>query len=129
SKMGKLFNIFSVLSIMISCLGLFGLAAFATQRRSREIGVRKVLGAGETGIVVLLAKEFLKLVVISLLIAFPVSWYVTNQWLQAYAYKTNISVWVFLSAGVLTMLIAFLTVSYQTIRAALTNPVISLRSE
>ncbi|HSZ31882.1 MAG TPA: FtsX-like permease family protein, partial [Puia sp.] len=129
SKMGKLFNIFSVLSIMISCLGLFGLAAFATQRRAREIGVRKVLGAGETGIVVLLAKEFLKLVIISLLIAFPVSWYVMNQWLRGYAYKTNISVWVFLSAGIITMLIAFLTVSYQTIRAAIANPVVTLRIE
>jgi putative ABC transport system permease protein len=129
SKMGKLFNIFSVLSIMISCLGLFGLAAFATQRRAREIGVRKVLGAGETGIVVLLAKEFLKLVIISLLIAFPISWYAMNQWLQGYAYKTNISVWVFVSAGILTLLVAFVTVSYQTFRAALSNPIISLRNE
>ncbi len=129
SKMGKLFNIFSVLSIIISCLGLFGLAAFTTQRRTREIGVRKVLGAGETGIVVLLAKEFLKLVVISLLVAFPVSWYAMNQWLDGYAYKTDINVWVFISAGMLTLLVAFVTISYQTIRAAITNPVLSLRNE
>ncbi len=114
---------------MISCLGLFGLAAFATRRRAREIGMRKVLGAGETVIIVLLAKEFLKLVFISLLIAFPISWYAMNQWLRGYAYKTNINGWVFLSAGFLTLLIAFLTVSYQTIRAALANPVISLRSD
>ncbi len=129
SKMGKLFNIFSVLSILISCLGLFGLAAFATRRRGREIGVRKVLGAGETGIVVLLAKEFLKLVVISLLIAFPISWYAMNQWLQGYAYKTIINGWVFVSAGFLTLLVAFVTVSFQTIKAAIANPVESLRSE
>jgi putative ABC transport system permease protein len=129
SKMSNLFNIFSTLSILISCLGLFGLAAFATQRRAREIGVRKVLGAGEIGIVILLAKEFLKLVVISLIIAFPISWYAMNRWLDGYAYKTSISGWVFISAGILTILIAFLTVSYQTIKAAITNPVISLRSE
>jgi putative ABC transport system permease protein len=129
SKMSNLFRIFSILSIMISCLGLFGLAAFATQRRAREIGVRKVLGAGETGIVILLVKEFLKLVVISLLIAFPISWYAMNQWLDGYAYKTDISVWVFASAGIFSLLIAFVTVSYQTIKAAIVNPVISLRSE
>ena len=84
ARMGTLFNVFSVLSIVISCLGLFGLATFATQRRRKEIGVRKVLGAGETGIVALLAKEFLQLVAIALLIAFPIAWYVMNQWLQGF---------------------------------------------
>jgi hypothetical protein len=129
ARMGTLFNIFSVLSIVISCLGLFGLATFATLRRRKEIGVRKVLGAGETGIVALLAKEFLQLVAISLLIAFPVAWYAMNQWLQGFVYKVNVSVWVFVGAGVVAILVAFATVSFQTIKAAMANPVRSLRSE
>ena len=129
SRMGTLFNGFSVLSIIISCLGLFGLAAFATQRRTKEIGIRKVLGAGKAGIVVLLAKEFLKLVAISLVIAFPVAWYAMNQWLQGFVYRITMSGWIFAAAGVAALLVAFLTVSYQTIRAAIANPVDSLRSE
>ena len=129
TRMGTLFNVFSVLSVAISCLGLFGLATFATQRRRKEIGVRKVLGAGETGIVALLAKEFLQLVAIALLIAFPVAWYVMNQWLQGFVYKVNISAWVFVGAGVAAILVAFATVSFQTIKAAMANPVRSLRSE
>jgi len=129
SRMGTLFNGFSVLSIIISCLGLFGLAAFATQRRTKEIGIRKVLGAGKAGIVVLLAKEFLKLVAISLVIAFPVAWFAMNQWLQGFVYRITMSGWIFAAAGVAALLVAFLTVSYQTIRAAIANPVDSLRSE
>jgi ABC-type antimicrobial peptide transport system permease subunit len=129
SRMGSLFTIFSALSIAISCLGLFGLAAFATRRRKKEIGVRKILGAGEAGIVVLLAKEFLRLVAISLLIAFPLAWYVMHRWLDGFVYKTGISGWIFVAAGGLALLIAFITVSYQTIRAATANPVNSLRSE
>jgi ABC-type antimicrobial peptide transport system permease subunit len=129
TRMGKLFNIFSILSIIISSLGLFGLATFSTQRRTKEIGVRKVLGAGKAGIVALLAKEFLQLVAISLLIAFPVAWYAMSQWLQGFVYKVNVSGWVFVTAGVTALLVAFLTVSFQTIRAALANPVKSLRAE
>jgi len=129
TRMGKLFNIFSVLSIVISCLGLFGLATFSAQRRTKEIGIRKVLGAGEVGIVALLAKEFLWLVLISLLIAFPIAWYAMNQWLQGFVYKINISGWIFAVAGVIALLVAFVAVSYQTIRAAIANPVNSLRSE
>ena len=129
TRMGKLFNVFSVLSIIISCLGLFGLATFATQRRTKEIGVRKVLGAGEGGIVLLLVKEFLRLVVVSLGVAFPVAWYAMNQWLQGFVYKTTISIWTFVVTGVLALLIAFLTVSFQTIRAAAANPIRSLRTE
>ena len=128
-RMGSLFNIFSVLSIIISCLGLFGLAAFATQKRKKEIGIRKVLGAGQGGIVVLLSKEFLRLVAISLLIAFPVAWYAMDQWLRGFVYRINISGWVFAGAGVTALLVAFLTVSYQTIRAAIANPVDSLKRE
>jgi len=129
SRMGKLFNVFSVLSIVISCLGLFGLATFAIQSRTKEIGVRKVLGAGEAGIVILLAKEFLRLVALSLLVAFPAAWYVMNQWLLGFAYRVTISAWVFVAAGVLALVIAFVTVSFQTIRAAVANPVRSLRAE
>ncbi|HEY4289355.1 MAG TPA: ABC transporter permease [Puia sp.] len=129
SRMSRLFNVFSALSIIISCLGLFGLATFSTQRRTKEIGVRKVLGAGEAGIVALLAKEFLRLVALSLLVAFPVAWYVMNQWLRGFVYRVNISAWVFVAAGVAALLVAFVTVSYQTIRAAMANPTRSLRSE
>jgi ABC-type antimicrobial peptide transport system permease subunit len=129
SKMGSLFTIFSALAIGISCLGLFGLATFATQRRTKEIGMRKVLGAGEAGIVALLAKEFLRLVAVSLLIAFPVAWWAMNRWLEGFVYKVNISLWTFATAGAMALLTAFVTVSYQTIKTAMANPVQSLRSE
>lgn len=128
-RMGSLFTIFSTLSIIISCLGLFGLATFATRRRTKEIGVRKVLGAGEAGIVVLLAKEFLQLVAVSLLIAFPIAWWAMHRWLEGFVYKTEISGWVFATAGAMALLVALLTVSYQTIKTAMANPVQSLRSE
>jgi putative ABC transport system permease protein len=127
AKMGLLFRIFSVLSIGISCLGLFGLATFATRRRTREIGVRKVLGAGEFSVVLLLAKEFLILVGLALLVAFPVAWYAMHVWLEGYIYKVAISGWVFAGAGALALVIAFVTVSYQTVRAAMANPVDALR--
>ena len=127
NRMGSLLNVFSVLSIVISCLGLFGLATFATQTRTKEIGVRKVLGARETGIVFLLAREFLRLVALSLLIAFPVAWYVMHVWLEGYIYKVPISPWVFAGAGALALAVAFVMVSYQTVRAALANPVDALR--
>jgi putative ABC transport system permease protein len=127
NRMGSLLNVFSVLSIVISCLGLFGLATFATQTRTKEIGVRKVLGARETGIVFLLAREFLRLVALSLLIAFPVAWYAMHQWLEGYVYKVAISGWVFAGAGALALSVAFVTVSYQTVRAAMANPVDALR--
>lgn len=128
-RMGNLFNVFSVLSIVISCLGLFGLATFSTQRRIKEIGVRKVLGAGEAGIVALLSKDFIQLVLVSLVIAFPVAWFTMNKWLQGFAYRINISWWLFAIAGITAILIAFITVSFQSIKAAIANPVKSLRSE
>jgi predicted permease len=128
-RMGKLFNVFSVLSIVISCLGLFGLATFATQRRIKEIGVRKVLGAGEAGIVALLSKDFIQPVLGSLIIAFPVAWWAMNKWLQSFAYRINISWWVFAIAGITAILIALITVSFQAIKAAIANPVKSLRTE
>ena len=128
-RMGKLFNGFSVLSILISCLGLFGLATFATQRRIKEIGIRKVLGAGEAGIVAMLSKDFIKLVAVSLVVAFPVAWWMMNDWLDNFAYRINISAWVFVIAGVCALLIALVTVSFQAIKAAIANPVKSLRTE
>jgi len=128
-RMGKLFNVFSVLSVIVSCLGLFGLATFATQKRIKEIGVRKVLGASEAGIVAMLSKDFIKLVAVALVIAYPVAWLVMNKWLDNFAYRINISWWMFAVAGVIAIVIAFLTVSYQSVRAALANPVKSLRTE
>jgi predicted permease len=128
-RMGRLFNIFSVLSIVISCLGLFGLATFATQRRIKEIGVRKVLGASEAGIVALLSKDFVQLVFVSLIIAFPIAWWAMNKWLEGFAYRINIGWWVFAIAGGIAILIAFITVSFQSIKAAVANPVKSLRTE
>ncbi|MEP6951144.1 MAG: ABC transporter permease [Ginsengibacter sp.] len=128
-RMESLFNIFSVLSIVISCLGLFGLATFATQQRIKEIGVRKVLGAGQAGIVALLSRDFIRLVAISLIIAFPVAWWAMNKWLQGFAYRIYISWWVFVVAGFGALIITLLTVSFQAIKAAVANPVKSLRTE
>lgn len=128
-QMAKLFNIFSLLSVIISCLGLFGLATFATQKRIKEIGVRKVLGASETRIVAMLTKDFIKLVVVALIIAFPVAWWAMDKWLSGFSYRIDISWWIFVLVGCTAVMIAFLTVSYQSIKAAITNPVKSLRSE
>ena len=126
---GKLAGIFSILAIFISCLGLFGLAAYTAERRTKEIGIRKVLGASITGVAGLVSKEFLQLVGISCLIAFPVAWWMMKNWLESYAYRINISWIVFVVAGVLALLIALLTVSFQAIKAAIANPVDSLRTE
>lgn len=129
SLIGKLAGVFAVLAIVISCLGLFGLAAFTAERRTKEIGIRKVLGATVGNLVTLLSKDFLLLVGISCIIAFPVAWWTMTSWLRDYDYKINISVWIFIAAAFMAILIALLTVSFQAIRAALSNPVKSLRSE
>jgi putative ABC transport system permease protein len=126
---GTLFNYFASIAIFISCLGLLGLAAYTAQVRTREIGVRKVLGASVSRIVGLLAQDFIKLVFIAILIAIPIAWYTMNGWLQAFAYRINIGWWVFAVAGSLAIFIAFITISFQSVKAALTNPVKSLRSE
>lgn len=126
---GKLSRIFSLLAIIISCLGLFGLAAYTAERRTKEIGIRKVLGASITGITGLLSKDFLRLVLISAIIAFPFSWWFMHKWLQDYAYRITISWWVFVLAGLMALLIALFTISFQAIRAAVANPVRSLRTE
>jgi putative ABC transport system permease protein len=120
---------FTIIAILISCLGLFGLATFSTEQRTKEIGVRKVLGASVTGIVALLSKDFLKLVGISILIASPVAWWIMSKWLRDFAYRTNISWTVFVITTAIALLIALLTISIQAIKAAFANPVRSLRSE
>lgn len=126
---GKAFSIFSAFAICIACLGLLGLALFATAQRTKEIGVRKVLGASVTGIVVLLSKDFIKLVFIAFVIASPVAYFVMHNWLQDFTYRINIEWWVFAAAGLLSVLIALATISYQAIKAANMNPVKSLKSE
>lgn len=128
-RVGKLFGIFAGLAVVIACLGLFGLAAFTTIQRTKEIGVRKVLGASVLSIVSLLSKDFVKLVGIAIVIASPLAWYGMNQWLSDFAYKVSIEWWVFLLAGVLAVGVALLTVSFQSIKAALVNPVKSLKAE
>jgi len=126
---GNLAGIFSVLAIFISCLGLFGLAAYTAERRRKEIGIRKVLGASAQGLAGLLSKEFLKLVALSCIIAFPVSWWAMQDWLQDYQYRTTIHWWIFAMAGISSLAIALVTVSFQAIKAAIANPITSLRSE
>jgi ABC-type antimicrobial peptide transport system permease subunit len=128
-RMEGFFNVFSFLSIVISCLGLFGLATFSAQQRIKEIGVRKVLGASVTGVVTLLSKDFIRPVIISFIIAVPIAWWAMNQWLQGFAYRINISWWIFALAGVAAILIALITISLQTIRAAVSSPVKALRTE
>jgi ABC-type antimicrobial peptide transport system permease subunit len=127
--MGKLSRVFAALAVIISCLGLFGLAAYTAERRIKEIGIRKVLGASVAGIAGLLSRDFLKLVLMSSVIAFPVAWWIMHNWLLNYEYRVSISWWIFLGAGMLAVLIALVTISFQAIKAAVTNPVNSLRSE
>lgn len=128
-RTATLTGLFAGLTIFISCLGLFGLAAYMAENRIKEIGIRKVLGASVLTITSLLSKDFLKLVIVSLVIAIPVAWYAMRIWLQDYTYRIDIKWWVFAGAGILSLLISLLTVSYQAIRAALTNPIRSLRNE
>jgi putative ABC transport system permease protein len=128
-RTGKIFTSFAFVGVIIASLGLFGLAAFIIRQRVKEIGIRKVLGASSATITGMLSKEFLKLVVIAILVSVPVTWYAMNKWLQQFAYRIDISWWVFVVAGLLALLVAFVTVSYQAIKAALANPVKSLRSE
>lgn len=126
---GIIFTTFSIIAVIIACLGLFGLAAFMIRRRVKEIGIRKVLGASPLAITVMLSREFLKLIVIASLLSFPITWYAMNKWLQDFAYRISIPWWVFILAGGIALSVAVLTISYQSIKAALANPVKSLRSE
>jgi putative ABC transport system permease protein len=128
-RTGKLFITFAVFAIFIACLGLFGLVTYAAEQRTKEIGIRKVLGANISGIVTMLSKDFAKLVLIASLIAFPLAWWAMNKWLQSFAYRINISWWIFVVAAIAAIVIALITVSFQAIKAAVANPVKSLRTE
>ena len=128
-RAGQVALSFSVLAIVIACLGLFGLASFMAEQRTKEIGVRKVLGASMNNIVSMLSRDFLRLVLVSAVFAIPLSWFIMHRWLENFAYRVNISWWVFVLAAILALLIALVTISFQTVKAALTNPVDSLRSE
>lgn len=128
-RLGSIFGIFAALSIFIACLGLFGLSAFMAERRTKEIGVRKVLGASVSSVVVLLSKDFLRLTLIAIVIAFPVAWYFMSKWLEDFAYRINITWTIFLIAGLGTLIITLVTISFQAIAAAMANPVKSLRTE
>jgi putative ABC transport system permease protein len=125
----RVISIFATLAIVIACIGLFGLSIYTAKQRTKEIGIRKVLGASVTGVVALLSKEFIKLVSIAILIASPIAWWAANKWLQDFAYRINIGWGIFVSAGVIALLIAMLTVSFQAVKAAAANPVRSLRTE
>jgi ABC-type antimicrobial peptide transport system permease subunit len=127
--MGSIFNLFAGLAIFISCLGLYGLSAFMAEQRTREIGVRKVLGASLLNIVYLLSTGFARLILIAIAIAVPLSWYVINRWLDGYAYHINLGWAVFVVSSLAALIIALLTVSYESLKVATVNPVKSLRSE
>lgn len=129
NRTGGLFITFTVLAIVIACLGLFSLAAYAAEQRTKEIGIRKVLGASARAITIMLSKDFIKLVAISIIIAAPLAWFAMNKWLQGFAYRQNIQWWVLAAAALVSVIIAFITISFQSIKAALANPVESLRSE
>ncbi|HLX90575.1 MAG TPA: FtsX-like permease family protein, partial [Puia sp.] len=128
-RTGEIFSLFAAIAILIACLGLSGLVAFTTQQRTKEIGVRKVLGASVRQVLFLLSGEYLKLVLIAFCIAAPLSWWAMRGWLNNFAYRITIGWWVFTLAGVLGLFIAVLTLSYQTLRASLANPVDALRTE
>jgi putative ABC transport system permease protein len=128
-KTGLILGIFAGLTIFVACLGLFGLATFTAEQRTKEIGIRKVLGASVAGIVSLLARDFLKLVVIAFLVAGPIAWWVMSKWLEGFAYRVAISGWVFVGAAGSAIFITVVTISFRAVRAAVANPVKSLRSE
>jgi putative ABC transport system permease protein len=126
---GNIFTLFASLAIFIGCLGLFSLAAFTAEQKTKEIGIRKVLGSSVFGIVYMLSGEFLKLILVSFIIAVPISYYFMNQWLMDFVYRTKMSVSVFLTAGFIALLITIITVSYQAFKAATANPVDAIRNE
>jgi len=128
-RMEKLLNVCAILAIFISCMGLLGLALYTIEKRTKEIGIRKVLGATETGLAYMLSKEFTKWVLIANVIAWPIAWSIMNNWLQNFAFKINMDWWIFALSGGSALLIAVLAISTQTIRAAVANPVEALRYE
>jgi putative ABC transport system permease protein len=122
-------NTSMAITLFISCIGLFGLTLFTVEKRSKEISIRKILGAGATNIAFMVSKDFVILIIIALFIASPVAWYFMNEWLETFAYRINISGWVFLLAGISAVTIALITIAYQAVKASLANPVKSLRIE
>ncbi len=128
-RLGTIFLTFTILAIIIACLGLFGLSTFSAEKRSKEIGIRKVLGASVEQITFQLSREFLKLVFIAIVIALPISWFAMIQWLEGYSFRIEIRPWMLITASLMAVAICILTVSYQSIRAASANPVKKLRSE
>jgi putative ABC transport system permease protein len=128
-QMGDLFNVFAIMAIFISCMGLYGLSAFLAEQRTREIGVRKVLGASVYNVVYLLSKGFSKLILIAIVIAIPIAWFAVNKWLGGFAYRVDVGWGIFLIASLGALAIAWVTVSYESVKAAIVNPVKSLRSE
>lgn len=128
-RIGRIFNIFTVLSLLVACLGLLGLAAFTAERRTKEIGIRKVLGATTQSIIALLSKEILRLILIAFALALPIVWWSAAQWLRNFAYRIPVTWWGFLMAGALAIVVALLTVTLQSMRSARMEPVKSLRSE
>jgi putative ABC transport system permease protein len=128
-RTGRIFTSFAILAIIIACLGLFALSAFMGEQRNKEIGIRKVLGASISGITAMLSKDFVKLVIISIVIASPIAYWVMTKWLQDFAYRIDITWWMIAAAGIVAILIALITISFQSIKAAMANPVKSLRAE
>ncbi len=128
-RLGNIMNIFAAIAIILACIGLFGLSAYSVRQRVKEIGVRKVLGAGAVNIVMLVSKDFVKLAAVASLIAFPIGWWAMNHWLNNFVYRVNISWWIFGAAAFVTLLITLITISFQSVKAAMANPVKSLRSE
>lgn len=127
--MGKIIAVFTIFALLIACLGLCGLISFIIERRTKEIGIRKVLGSSVFEIITLLIKDFVQWILLANVIAWPIAWYVMNMWLQNFAYKTNISLWEFVLAGGIALVIALATIGFQTIKVAMANPVESLRYE
>jgi ABC-type antimicrobial peptide transport system permease subunit len=128
-QMGSLFNVFAIIAIFISCMGLYGLSAFMAEQRTREIGVRKVLGASVFNVVYLLSTGFTKLILIAIVIAIPIAWFAINKWLGSFAYRINVGWVTFLIAALGALAIAWITVSYESVKAAIVNPAKSLKSE
>src|SRR6266705_207710 len=129
NQLSSLYQIFAIIAIFLSCLGLYGLASFMAVQRIKEVGIRKVLGASVGSVVYLFSKEFIILIGIAFIIASPIAWYFMHKWLQDYVYRINISWWIFIAGGIASIVIALATVSFQAIKAAIANPVVALRSE
>ncbi|MBN8787760.1 MAG: FtsX-like permease family protein, partial [Terrimonas sp.] len=128
-RTGNIFTSFSVLAIIIACLGLFALSAFMAEQRNKEIGIRKVLGASVAGITTMLSKDFVKLVLLAIVIATPIAWWAMTKWLQDFAYRIEVSWWMVALAALISIVIALITISFQSVKAAVVNPVKSLRTE